>query len=666
MKLKIELLSFWAIGTGKVGGSLDSIVRKDSDKLPYIPGRTLKGLLRDAYQECGYTNEVQLFGHKKGNIEDNISSDDLRTGSLRFNTARITTNREEIITYSNQLYHTKTAISLDENGQAEDKSLRKTEMTIPLILEVDLHYKNATKEDNDEDIEELKNTCKMLRFLGKKRHRGLGRCKITAETATLQPADKTGKQIVISPKTNQLTFTCTLNEPIILIKKDKTEHNIISLDYIPGNIFRGIIARELFKNKSKNVKPIILNNSVQFEDAHISINNERALKLPFSYYKQAEKPNTFLNFHKIEDWSTKTKQNKNGYFITEGNTLQCKDIQYGSVIKSSRSKKHRASEKSGLFTFNYLEAGQEFMFSVNANNKKHLEEIQNILTMGQHYIGKSALAEFGGAVTINCIAEETIISKTEKSKILYAESNLCFLNKFGEFTATPTGEQLTGNAHAKINWLLSQVKTRRYAPFNGHRRNWDSERLIIEKGTVFILEEAVDISNTKKGLFQTEGYGNLLLNPPFLNSKTQNYSSTNTDVETEIVTIEREDNPLLKYLKENQNNWVFTTKIKEEANKNYPLSIFKQRNSSQWARVFNATTIATNIAELKTLLFDDARAETNCSILKGGSNAWDEKDIEIFDKIFNRENPCHLYKNPVNLVRKIAKNNIGASKKNEK
>ena len=56
MKIEIKLYSFWSVGSGKVGCSLDSIVLRDKDNLPYIPGRTFKGLLRDAYNECGYKN----------------------------------------------------------------------------------------------------------------------------------------------------------------------------------------------------------------------------------------------------------------------------------------------------------------------------------------------------------------------------------------------------------------------------------------------------------------------------------------------------------------------------------------------------------------------------------------------------------------------------------
>lgn len=47
----IEFNTYWHIGSGLSGGvEVDSLVLKDNDTdaLPYIPGKTLKGLLREA------------------------------------------------------------------------------------------------------------------------------------------------------------------------------------------------------------------------------------------------------------------------------------------------------------------------------------------------------------------------------------------------------------------------------------------------------------------------------------------------------------------------------------------------------------------------------------------------------------------------------------------
>lgn len=658
MKINIQLKSFWATGAGKSGTSLDSIVLRDKDGLPYIPGRTFKGLLRDAYLECGYKNDKNIFGHKKGHTEN------LATGSLRFNSLRVKENRALLKKHLNLIYHTKTSTALDEDKQAVNQSLRKNEMTIPLLLEVELYYHNP-KNKLDNDVEEIKNACKMLRLLGEKRHRGLGRCSISC-SGNLDPTTKTSTKLNLTKGENTLLYRCTTQEPMILVSKDKTEQNVHSLDYIPGSKFRGIIAGSLFFNnkESKVLNDFIFNNNVQFEDAHLEIDTMRSLKLPFSYYKQSQNIN-FLNYHHLEpvDWEKKTKQNRNGYFVQNDNELICDNIKYGMHLKSTRDIKRRSSEEAGLFVYHYIEAGHTFIFSVKGNdkdkdkdnNKKNLEQINDILVSKQHFIGKSALAEYGGCIDIERISEEKNEIEKIETKYIYTESDLCFLNKYGEFTAEPTAEQLTGNSEAKIDWQKSQIRTRRYAPYNNHRKNRDPERLIIEKGSVFILKKAVEIEFSKKGCFQTEGYGKIIDGELFLKENEMQYQfpqveSNVVKVQNEITILESESN-LVKYFKENQIIINNRKDVKDKAKENH--KGFKQKKSSQWARVFNATTQALSIDKLNTMLFTSKDGERENSIFNGGSKTWEKDDEKKLKGIINDNQEI-----AIDLVRRIAKMNI--------
>ena len=48
-RLKLTFESDWHIGTGAgIPGSVDRQVLRDGDGLPYVPGKTLTGILRDA------------------------------------------------------------------------------------------------------------------------------------------------------------------------------------------------------------------------------------------------------------------------------------------------------------------------------------------------------------------------------------------------------------------------------------------------------------------------------------------------------------------------------------------------------------------------------------------------------------------------------------------
>ena len=48
-RLKIDIQSYWHPSTGRGQGSdVDALAHRDKDGIPCLPGRTIKGLLRDA------------------------------------------------------------------------------------------------------------------------------------------------------------------------------------------------------------------------------------------------------------------------------------------------------------------------------------------------------------------------------------------------------------------------------------------------------------------------------------------------------------------------------------------------------------------------------------------------------------------------------------------
>lgn len=51
IEITITMQSDWHVGTGMGRGELDSVVQRDGDNLPYIPGKTLTGILRDSCEQ---------------------------------------------------------------------------------------------------------------------------------------------------------------------------------------------------------------------------------------------------------------------------------------------------------------------------------------------------------------------------------------------------------------------------------------------------------------------------------------------------------------------------------------------------------------------------------------------------------------------------------------
>lgn len=51
--ITLDIQSYWHIGSGEEGGSYaDALVLKNAAGLPYVPGKSLKGLYRDGFEKA--------------------------------------------------------------------------------------------------------------------------------------------------------------------------------------------------------------------------------------------------------------------------------------------------------------------------------------------------------------------------------------------------------------------------------------------------------------------------------------------------------------------------------------------------------------------------------------------------------------------------------------
>ena len=198
IKIKISILGYWYIGTGhEAGAYADSIVLKDRDNLPFIPGKTLKGMFRNSAQMC-YNNTIitenemdVLFGVPGISLENrpafgiDFNNDELATSSiLYFNNAELTCSEKEEIRNQNlsrHLYRIIQSTAIDENGVAKDKSLRSYEVAVPLNFITSIDFEdspklNSTFESEDKLKDLLKIFASFITEIGGKRRRGFGRC----------------------------------------------------------------------------------------------------------------------------------------------------------------------------------------------------------------------------------------------------------------------------------------------------------------------------------------------------------------------------------------------------------------------------------------------------------------------------------------------------------
>jgi hypothetical protein len=191
--LVFDIRSCWHPGTGRGGGTrLDAVTHRDRSRLPALPGRTVKGLVRDAVYrwECfgGYypANErpevsctEQLFGpHGEGA--------ETWPGLLRFSSATLPEEVAEYLAATPELAaglyrsHFSTAIER-ESGTALKNSLRGIEVVVPLTLYAKVvTLPGARHRDLEQDWPRLlRAALPLLRAVGAHRSRGLGRARVT-------------------------------------------------------------------------------------------------------------------------------------------------------------------------------------------------------------------------------------------------------------------------------------------------------------------------------------------------------------------------------------------------------------------------------------------------------------------------------------------------------
>ncbi len=178
----ITFLSDWHAGSGLGSGAdADAVVIKDADNLPYVPGKTMKGLLKDALLDI---KEVQPKRISKdfidthfGDVVKDENGKVLKTipGRLFFSNAvlPVEERNEAMGAVSQFLYRNIASTSIDNaSGVAKRSSLRTMEVCVPLSIE------GFIAGINKDVIPTLEMGLKMIRHLGSNRNRGLGRCTI--------------------------------------------------------------------------------------------------------------------------------------------------------------------------------------------------------------------------------------------------------------------------------------------------------------------------------------------------------------------------------------------------------------------------------------------------------------------------------------------------------
>jgi hypothetical protein len=204
--LKFDVVSFWHAGTGRgAGAELDAVAHRTAGGLPVLPGRTVRGLMREGLRAALALRAVsdpalehRLFG---SSLDATPGTDDVvarfeekryatEPGRLVFGSARVGTSLDDADRWERwattpegrsrvgHLFRPFASTKL-RDGVAEDQTLRAIELVVPLVLVAEV---TATAGSDAVDWRApLEIAARFVRGIGSHRNRGLGRVATSLE-----------------------------------------------------------------------------------------------------------------------------------------------------------------------------------------------------------------------------------------------------------------------------------------------------------------------------------------------------------------------------------------------------------------------------------------------------------------------------------------------------
>ena len=171
---ELKFFDYWHVSSGLSGGAaLDSYVIKDSTGLPYVPGKTIKGLVREAAEMFWDQGDIDKCFGSRGSKVGQENNDDTTQAQCYFGSATIDKKIAAEIMSNNlehNLFEIISATKIDEDGIAVDKSLRDIEVVLPITLI------GRIENIDDKFAQNLVRALKSVKRMGLNRNRGLGRC----------------------------------------------------------------------------------------------------------------------------------------------------------------------------------------------------------------------------------------------------------------------------------------------------------------------------------------------------------------------------------------------------------------------------------------------------------------------------------------------------------
>lgn len=470
----------------------------------------------------------------------------------------------------------------------------------------------------------------------------------------------------------KINFMITLLQDVVISEHSATVGNHTSLDYLPGNVFLGLLASKQYADLSQeDAWTIFHSGKIRFHDA-LPLTAQGAIAWPMPLSLHLFKNESLLD----EDAKLKTdglfdaylsreqakfdaelntklrerqmQQSRKGYLTAFGNYYEPKRT---FVMKTAIDPNKNTAATGQLFGYQAIKAGQRFCLQISADEDV-ADKLENISTWlcGNVRLGRSRSAQFG-LVKISQLSKEIAepISTTKNTDILtfWLVSDLALIDDFGLSTIVPVAKHFGLPDNAEFLNKQSYIRSREYSTYNGKRRSYDSQRQVICRGSVLRFKVAINTSSvltiqTKQfGLHQASGLGRVLVNPQMLSTAYPIFEKIQSEIEKNLPTntqVKRPDTILIHYLEQKYDKQHGATQIKDAATKLYKKMLAEMTKARTWLGlktgqpfpVAPSTSQWGNVIDTLGACLNDANQarerlflSTNCVIRSKQDNGWD-------------------------------------------
>ncbi|MCZ2459995.1 MAG: RAMP superfamily CRISPR-associated protein [Chitinophagales bacterium] len=485
MKLKITLQSYMLAGSGEGGSLIDTDIVFHKTGFPYLPGRRVKGLLKEnlfevmemkGYDETEICKKVNTLFGKEG-AEQNEGKLGFRNFYVQDweNVKQALPDKMEKnpFVYSDenikQFYTTEIQQTAIVNGIAKPTSLRNYRViksflfnkneTKPLIFEGNI----GENEPLEQEEKELFNEAVLnFRYAGTRRNRGFGKIKCSIDFSS---SNELGKDFEANSDTIDIEIR-TLS-PVVLSQQLGEKNTVFTEKIISGNRLRGLLASQYIKQAALTFKNahkddsffnIFLSGKVSFESLYY--NGSTPLPLHIHKYKNKKAEDDLVNvFKKPEDKKDEITKPEGGFGTINGSNILISKPHTTFFFHNSRPNrsagKSLEEEKEGgsIFYYEALDEEQVFLGKIKGDVKLLNKLVQTIGNKIKLQIGRSRSAQYGEVELVfketettnnsnsnglgmkGNIGADTNNANSSNTYLLILETPLILLNEYGEAEA---------------------------------------------------------------------------------------------------------------------------------------------------------------------------------------------------------------------------------------